>query len=152
MKGMSSAEEMRIGNDERDAAQAALQQHLSAGRIDLAEFDERSLRAAQAHTRAELAALFADLPAPHPVLPAASSWQQIRRRSTGPLGGPLFGRTGETAARLAPLVALALFFLVWHSWLVFLLVPISAAVIYGNRRGRASLTRPVGPRGRCGRA
>jgi hypothetical protein len=137
MNVMSSSDEMRIGNADREAAQSALQQHLSQGRIDLDEFGERSLRAGQARTRAELAALFTDLPAPHPALPpvapAASSWQQIRQRSTG----PLFGRTGETAVRLAPLVAVAVFFLAWHSWLVFLLVPISAAVVYGNRQGTA---------------
>jgi hypothetical protein len=72
------------------------------------------------------------------VAPAPSFWQQNRHRSTGPLGGPLFGRTGEAAVRVAPLVAIALFFLVWHTWLVFLLVPISAAVIYGDRHGRVS--------------
>ena len=142
MNVMSSSEEMRIGTADRDAAQHALQQHLSEGRIDLDEFDERSLRAARARTRAELTALFTDLPAPHPAfrpVPAvASSWQRIRHRSAGPLGGPLFGRAGETAVRLAPVVAVALFFLVWHVWLVFLLVPISAAVIYRNRHGRVA--------------
>jgi hypothetical protein len=140
---MSSPEQMRIGTSEREAASAALQQHFTEGRIDLDEFDERSLRAAQARTRAELTALFTDLPAPHPVFqpPTAGtqtpSWQQIRRHSTGPLGGPLFGRAGETAAKLAPLLAVALFFLVWHSWLVFLLVPITGAVVYGNRPSRS---------------
>jgi hypothetical protein len=33
MNAMSSSDEMRIGNDDRDAAQSALQQHLSEGRI-----------------------------------------------------------------------------------------------------------------------
>ena len=136
---MSSPDEMRIGNADREAAQNALQRHLTEGRLDLDEYGERSMRAAQARTRAELAALFTDLPEPHPVLqpatsaPVASSWQQTAGRSTG----PLFGRVGETAAALAPLVAIALFFLVWHSWLVFLLVPVAGAVVYGNRPDRA---------------
>ncbi len=140
MDAMSSSEEIRIGTADREAALAALQQHLTEGRIDLDEFGERSLRAGQARTRAELAALFTDLPAPHPAFqPVARqvpSWQRIRSRSTGPVGGPLFGRAGETAVKLAPLLAVALFFLVWHSWLVFLLVPIGATLVYGNRHDR----------------
>jgi hypothetical protein len=143
MMAMSSPEQMRIGTTDREAALTALQQHFTEGRLELDEFDDRSRRAAQAHTRAELADLFTDLPAPHPefrsapAVPQAPSWQQIRHRSTGPLGGPLFGRAGETAVKLAPLIAVALFFLVWHTWLVFLLVPITGAVVYGNRQGRA---------------
>ena len=63
---------------------------------------------------------------------ASAPWQQVAGRSTA----PLLGRAGETAAALAPLVAVGLFFLVWHSWLVFLLVPLTGAVVYGNRYDR----------------
>jgi hypothetical protein len=135
---MSTPDEIRIGSTDREAAQNALQRHLTEGRLDLDEYGERSMRAAQARTRAELAALFTDLPEPHPPLrpatsvPSARPWQQVAGRSTA----PLLGRAGETAAALAPLVAVALFFLVWHSWLVFLLVPLTGAVVYGNRYDR----------------
>jgi hypothetical protein len=57
---------MRIGEAERVEAQRALQSHLNAGRLQIAEFVERF--AADAVTAAEIAALFADLPAPHPTL------------------------------------------------------------------------------------
>ena len=59
----------RIGDAERAEAQRALQQHLGAGRLRVDEFVERFRGAAEALTAAEAAALFADLPAPHPRLP-----------------------------------------------------------------------------------
>ncbi|HSU10974.1 MAG TPA: DUF1707 domain-containing protein, partial [Pseudonocardia sp.] len=60
---------MRIGEAERAEAQRALQSHLNAGRLQIAEFVERFAGAADAVTAAEIAALFTDLPAPHPKLP-----------------------------------------------------------------------------------
>jgi hypothetical protein len=66
----------RIGEAERAEAQRALQGHLNAGRLQVAEFVERFARAADAVTAAEIAALFADLPAPHPTLPESP----LRRR------------------------------------------------------------------------
>lgn len=68
----------RIGDTERAEAQRALQHHLNAGRLRLAEFVERFARAADAATAAEIAALFADLPAPHPQLPG-SPHERTRR-------------------------------------------------------------------------
>lgn len=59
----------RIGEAERADAQRALQAHLGAGRLRVDEFVERFAVAADAVTAADLAALFADLPAPHPTLP-----------------------------------------------------------------------------------
>jgi hypothetical protein len=59
----------RIGEAERAEAQRALQQHLNAGRLQVDEFVERFAGAADAVTAADVAALFADLPAPHPRLP-----------------------------------------------------------------------------------
>jgi hypothetical protein len=59
----------RIGEAERAEAQRALQHHLNAGRLQLADFVERFACASGAVTAAEIAALFADLPAPHPKLP-----------------------------------------------------------------------------------
>ena len=60
---------LRIGEVERAEAQRALQEHLIAGRLQVAEFVERFAGAAGTVTAAEIAALFADLPAPHPKLP-----------------------------------------------------------------------------------
>jgi hypothetical protein len=64
-----STPSLRIGESERSEAQRALQEHLNAGRLQVAEFVERFAGAAGAVTAAEIAALFADLPAPHPTLP-----------------------------------------------------------------------------------
>lgn len=62
--------EVRIGTREREAALTALGEHLTAGRLDLDEYGERSALATHAQTRGDLTALFADLPAPHPELAA----------------------------------------------------------------------------------
>jgi hypothetical protein len=52
----------RIGDAERDRAVQELQAHHAAGRLDLAEFDERMQAALQARTNADLVPLFRDLP------------------------------------------------------------------------------------------
>lgn len=53
---------LRIGDAERDRAVSQLQEHLSAGRLDATEFDERIGDALKARTQPELDRLFADLP------------------------------------------------------------------------------------------
>lgn len=64
--------DIRVSNAERDAAVTTLGEHLSTGRLELDEYEERCGRAAVARTRGELEALFTDLPAPHPDLSSAS--------------------------------------------------------------------------------
>lgn len=120
---------------------AALQQHLTAGRIELDEFSERSAAVAAARTRADLVPIFADLPEPHgvPATPVSlvkgrPGWRGVRQRSTGPIGGPLFGRLGETAVALSPFVALALF-AIFGVWWVWLLIPAAGVIVYGNNHG-----------------
>ena len=64
--------QLRIGDSEREHAAQLLSAHLTAGRLDLAEFDIR-VRHAHGATRADqLAALFADLPDDVPAQP----WRQ----------------------------------------------------------------------------
>jgi hypothetical protein len=70
----------RIGEAERGEAQRALQEHLNAGRLQVDGFVQRFAGAADAVTAADLAALFADLPAPHPKLPEPP---RPRRRQRG---------------------------------------------------------------------
>jgi hypothetical protein len=60
---------LRIGDTERTSALDALGVHLSAGRLDLDEYGERSASVTVARTVRDLQALFTDLPAPHPVPP-----------------------------------------------------------------------------------
>src|SRR6266545_6431990 len=70
----------RISSAERDAAVTALGQHLSTGRLELFEYEERCGQAAAARTRSELEVLFTDLPAPHPDLSSATSPAQLVKR------------------------------------------------------------------------
>lgn len=58
--------EIRISDAEREDALGKLGEHMSAGRLDIDEFGERSARVATAKTRGELLGLFGDLPEPKP--------------------------------------------------------------------------------------
>ena len=58
--------QLRISDQNRESALSALGEHMSAGRIDIDEYGERSARITAAKTRGELSEIFADLPAPHP--------------------------------------------------------------------------------------
>ena len=136
---------VRIGNAERQAAAAALDEHLAAGRLDADEYGHRYTAAVAARTRGELAPLFADLPEPRPapgdeaaphVKPARPAIHAPHDRHE-PLGGAI----GRTVVAVMPFVAIGLFFGlraagVGAAWLVFLLVPISGAIVYGDKRGR----------------
>jgi hypothetical protein len=55
---------LRVGDAERLAAANRLAAHTAAGRLTLAEYDQRASATWAARTGADLDALFADLPAP----------------------------------------------------------------------------------------
>lgn len=57
---------MRIGNQQREEAIRALNDHFAAGRIEIGEYEQRVAYASAAQTITELGSLFADLPQPHP--------------------------------------------------------------------------------------
>jgi hypothetical protein len=59
---MASGNEMRVGDAEREAAAAELREHFASGRLTQEELDERLDRVLGAKTRADLAAVFTDLP------------------------------------------------------------------------------------------
>ena len=63
---MGEPEGTRVGDAERDKAAEYLREHMAAGRLDAAEFDERVSRALTARFASDLAALFTDLPEPRP--------------------------------------------------------------------------------------
>lgn len=65
--------EIRVSSAERDDAVAALAVHRSTGRLSHEDYEDRLSQALAALTRAEIEALFDDLPAPHPDLSAAVS-------------------------------------------------------------------------------
>lgn len=68
--------DIRISDAEREAAIATLGEHLSTGRLELPEYEERCDRVTVARTRGELEALFRDLPLPHPDLSSATAPRQ----------------------------------------------------------------------------
>ena len=59
---VSQQPSLRIGNTEREAAARELGEHYAAGRLDAAEYEERTSAAYAARTADDLAPLFADLP------------------------------------------------------------------------------------------
>ncbi|CAM3971468.1 DUF1707 domain-containing protein [Kibdelosporangium persicum] len=91
---------IRISDAEREAAVATLGVHMSTGRLDLAEYEDRCGLAAAARTRADLEALFEDLPAPHPDLSSATRPADLVKR-TGQLVSRSTGRQAETPATAA---------------------------------------------------
>ncbi|SEF35941.1 protein of unknown function [Amycolatopsis pretoriensis] len=70
--------QLRISDQNRESALSALGEHMSAGRIDIEEYGERSARITAAKTRGELVELFADLPAPHP------QYEEVRQAVAAP--------------------------------------------------------------------
>jgi Domain of unknown function (DUF1707) len=65
--------DLRIGNPERQMAIEALETHLTAKRLNSAEYEQRIESCELARTQAELLRIFYDLPAPHPQLPSAAA-------------------------------------------------------------------------------
>jgi len=134
---------MRVGDTERNSALEALGEHLSAGRLDIEEYGERSAKVTVARTTADLAALFTDLPAPHPTLPS-SVGLPVLPTAKSPRATPTDGRivkpttdskpVGQRVmAALVPLsamLALVLFLTLHIPWYIFLL-PAVVAVVTG---------------------
>ena len=129
---------IRIGTAERDAAMKALDAHLEAGRLDVDEYGERSARASVATTAPELAELFDDLPAPHPVLPGiAGPVPSVAPPPTPPARREPSGLQvwGPRLMAITPFLALGLFLLT-KTWVVFLLIPVVAVLLGSQQRGR----------------
>ncbi len=123
--GMSDTPEVRIGTAERERALQLLGEHFAAGRLTLAEFEERSGKASAATTRSDLDALFTDLPTETANVPAPAA-------ETAPAKSGLPDRWRDVVAGVTPLVAVVLFFVFDHNWLWFLLIPIVSVVLYAG--------------------
>ncbi len=135
---MTDSSDIRISDDERESALAALGTHMSSGRLDVDEFSERSAKAAIAKTRGDLILLFRDLPHPHPECGAidAPKAEPVATSGTVPELQPTARREPATGRRFAKravpaviVVALAIFVLT-HLW-VLVVIPVVAAVIGG---------------------
>jgi hypothetical protein len=92
--GKARDADIRISDVERVEALSTLDTHLSTGRLDFAEHEERCSRAAAARTRGELEALFDDLPAPHPDLSSATRPASLAKKA-----GQLVAKPGSLAHR-----------------------------------------------------
>ena len=123
--------QIRIGDTERESALAALSEHMSAGRLDIDEYGDRTARVSAAKTRGDLKALFSDLPGPHPTF---GTQPPLRAETAVPqLQGmqvPLRHRLAAAAVPAAAILAFVLFFTLVHWWIVFL-IPAAVAVFGG---------------------
>ncbi|KQR55039.1 hypothetical protein ASF88_08455 [Leifsonia sp. Leaf336] len=147
--GDPSGASLRLSNDERERAVAALQSHAAQGRLSDAELQSRTSAAREAVTRGDLAPLFADLPGALHLdgatpRPGAAAWQASEPGPSpygyppvpGEHGRPV-NRWGLLVVSIMPFVAVILFFvtgLAWgyqYSWLWFLLIPLAGAIVYG---------------------
>ena len=96
---------MRVSDADRDRAIAELSEHYQAGRITTEEFEDRSGRALQARTTADLADLFTDLPRRQAPMTGATTGGA----STAPAGTAPAGPAKSWPARVpvAPVTILA---------------------------------------------
>ncbi len=74
---------LRASDAEREAALRVLAKHFADGRLERAEFDERADAAFAARTQDQLRTLFADLPGPAPVPPAAHEYAGAAASASG---------------------------------------------------------------------
>jgi hypothetical protein len=140
----------RIGDQEREAAIAALIAHREARRLDPEEYEDRQVRVARARTWAEIQPLFDDLPEPHPVgMPAAAPGihpvaqpgagtaafppGEVIGQPSGLLGTVVPDRYKSTIMALTPFAALVLFFVTpgGLKWMWFLAIPVMGILLYG---------------------
>ncbi|MBN9629004.1 MAG: DUF1707 domain-containing protein [Actinobacteria bacterium] len=120
--GDPSGASLRLSNDERERAVAALQAHAGQGRLNDAELQSRTAAAAGQASQ-----------------PGSNPYGQTPY-STGPAPGdhgrPV-NRWGLLIVSIMPFVAVILFFvsgMAWgyqYSWLWFLLIPLAGAIVYG---------------------
>jgi hypothetical protein len=153
---------LRLSNDERERAVAALQSHAGQGRLTDQELQTRTSAARSAVTRGDLGPLFADLPGglhldgPYAGTQPGPAPQQYAQQpyAQQPYGGPQAadsnaggghepsGRWSVLLVSVIPFVSLILFFITgmaWgyqYSWLWFLLIPLVGAIAYGTGSGR----------------
>jgi hypothetical protein len=128
---------LRVADSERENALTALGEHVSAGRLNIDEYGERSARISTAKTRGELRALFSDLPPPHPQfgvggLPPTPA-PMVPQQSQQVAGRPPGGATRALVAGLVPvagLIAVGLFLFAHLPWIVFLLP--AALIMFGS--------------------
>lgn len=134
--------DIRIGDAEREEALRALGEHMSAGRLDIDEYGERSARVSTAKTRSDLAALFVDLPAPRPTFAPPTPPRPAQPPATAQPADPVYRweqrplaqRVGGAVMGVSWILMIPLF-MVTHVWWVFML-PLVLSVVLGSLWGK----------------
>jgi uncharacterized membrane protein YccC len=110
-------QDMRVSDAERQAVADRLAVHYADGRLDQAEFDERTGRAISAKTRADLDGLLDDLPEPPSTLgTGASGASGIPAYSSG---GPVTRRHRHGHPLLAVAVIVVIVLTLGHAFWLF---------------------------------
>ena len=95
---MAAGQEMRVSDAEREAAAAELREHFASGRLTQDEMDERLTAVFAAKTRADLNAVFTDLPSSgHGWAGAGAPGSGQKSGSSGP-GTPNWGAWANSGA------------------------------------------------------
>jgi hypothetical protein len=134
--------ELRIGDDDREAAVTALGEHYAAGRLTKEEYDERAERAWEARTMSAMTPLFADLPRPQ-----AASRVNGPTVPSHPAPGPTRPGRGHpgwwAGARFMPVLVVVGVLVVFAHLPLFLLLVVGW--IFFARTGRHWAHRDHGP-------
>jgi Domain of unknown function (DUF1707) len=125
---------LRVSDADRDAAVTELSDHFQAGRLDQAEFDDRTGRALRARTERDLDELLTDLPR----TPATQAGPQLPAAGRAPLPRALLPVLVTAAVITAVFVSGA--FGGWHHhWgpglALWWLIPLMALRLLWWRRG-----------------
>lgn len=133
---------VRIGDRERDQATECLREHMAAGRLDPAEFEQRIEAALSARYADDLRPLFIDLPAPRPDLPTVRREPAAEQKVPEPAPAPKPMEPARSyrgwQAATAVMWAVAILVTVasgWHLWWV-LFVPLLMGGGCGGQRAR----------------
>ena len=123
------AGDLRIGDTERESAMTALGEHMSAGRLTIDEYGERSAQITTAKTRTELLALFDDLPQPHPSFTGSSAPAPAAGPAAAPVraGRPVAHRVFDALVPLAGIAGLA--FLIWTPFWFLIFLPAVVMIV-----------------------
>jgi hypothetical protein len=133
---------MRIGDTEREQALAALGEHMSAGRLTIDEYGERSAKVTAARTRGDLVELFTDLPDPKPgsapqPQPAAAPAQppaKVAGAEVAQGGGARVSMATISAASWPVAIAIGLFTRQWEVMAVPVLLSWFTGALWGRGR------------------